>query len=133
MSAAGRVDLDERQLERQARIAALTHVVDCDGEQVDQPDDCGGGQLVRLLAQPLACLVGHRQRVGNLVHVLDEKQVAQMLEQVGDEPPEILALLGDLLEEAQRARGVAVDDEVAEPEEHLVLDGAEQLQHVLHA
>ena len=29
--------LDERELERQARIAALAHVVDRDGEQVDQP------------------------------------------------------------------------------------------------
>ena len=30
------------------------------------------------------------------------------------------------------AGGVAVDDEVAEPEQHLVLDRAEQLQNVLH-
>ena len=51
-----------------------------------------------------------------------------MLEQVGDEPAEILALLGELLDERQRAGGVAVDDEVAEPEERLLLDRAEQLE-----
>ena len=49
-----------------------------------------------------------------------------------DEPAEVLALLGELLEEDERAGRVAVDDEVAEPEEHLLLDRAEQLQHVLH-
>ena len=48
-------------------------------------------QLVRLLAQPLARLVGHGQRVRHLVHVLHEQQVAEVLEQVGDEPAEILA------------------------------------------
>ena len=32
----------------------------------------------------------------------------------------------------ERARGVAVDDEVAEPEERLLLDGAEELQDRLH-
>ena len=64
--------------------------------------------------------------------MLDEHQVPQVLEQVCDEAAEVLATLGELLEEDERARGVAVDDEVAEPEEHLLLDGAEQLQHVLH-
>ena len=55
-----------------------------------------------------------------------------MLEQVGDEPAEVLALLGELLEEGQRAGGVAVDDEVADPEERFLLDGAEELEHGLH-
>src|SRR5919202_338984 len=54
-----------------------------------------------------------------------------MLEEVRHEPAEILALLGQLLDERQRAGGVAVDDEVAEPEERLFLDGPEQLQDVL--
>ena len=70
----------------------------------------GSRQLVRLLAQPLARLLGDRQRVGHLAHVLDEQQVAEVLEQVGDEPAEILALLGELLDEDERAGGVAVDD-----------------------
>jgi hypothetical protein len=61
-----------------------------------------------------------------------EHQVPQVLEQVGDEPPEILALLRELLEEHERAGRVALDDEVAEAEQHLLLDRAEQLQHVLH-
>ena len=65
--------------------------------------------------------------------MLDEQEVAQVLEQVGDEPAEILALLGELLEERQRAGRVAVDDEVAEPEERLLLDRAEELEHRLHA
>ena len=69
-------------------------------------------ELVRLLAQPVARLLGHRQRVGHLAEVLDEHQVPQVLEQVGDEPPEVLSLLGELLDERQRAGRVAVDDEV---------------------
>ena len=106
-SDAGPGHLHERELERQARVAALAHVVDRDCEQVDQPDHGRRRQLVRLLAQPLARLVGHGQRVRHLAHVLDEQQVAQVLEQVGDEPAEVLALLGQLLEEAERAGGVA--------------------------
>ena len=49
-----------------------------------------------------------------------------------DEPAEVLSLGGELLDEGERAGGVAVDDEVAEPEERLLLDRAEQLEHVLH-
>ena len=97
-------------------------------QQVDQPEHRRRAELVRLLAQPLARLVGHRQRVRHLAGVLHEHQVAQVLEQVDDEPAEVLALLGELLEEDERAGGVAVDDEVAEPEQHLVLDRAEQLR-----
>ncbi len=54
-----------------------------------------------------------------------------MLEQVEHEAAEVLALLGELLEEDERAGRVPVDDQVAEPEQHLVLDRAEQLQDVL--
>ncbi len=129
---AGPGHLDEPELERQARVAALTHVVDGDVQQVDQPDHGRRAELVRLLAQPLARLLGHRQRLRHLAGVLDEHQVPQVLEQVEDEPAEVLPLLGELLEEDERTGGVAVDDEVAEAEQHLLLDRAEQLQHVLH-
>ena len=47
------------------------------------------------------------QRVGHLAHVLDEQQVAQVLEQVGDEPAEVLALVGELLDEREQAGRVA--------------------------
>ena len=100
---AGPRHLDERELERQARVAALAHVVDGDGEQVAEPQHGRLAELVRLRAQPLARLLGDRQRLGHLAHVLDEHQVAQVLEQVGDEPAEILALLRELLDE-RRAR-----------------------------
>ena len=65
--------------------------------------------------------------------MLDEHQVPQVLEQVGDEPAEVLALLGELLDERERAGRVAVDHEVAEAEERLLLDRAEQLQDGLDA
>src|SRR5581483_8791957 len=94
--------LHQRKLERQARVAALPHVVHRDREQVDQTDDGRGGQLVRLLAQALARLFGHGQRVGDFVHVLHEQQMAQMLEQVGDEAAEVLPVRRQLLEEEQR-------------------------------
>src|SRR6185437_10730778 len=55
-------DLYERELERQARVAALAHVVDGDREQVDQADDGRRWQLVRLLAQTLLRLVGDGNR-----------------------------------------------------------------------
>ena len=51
-------DLDERELERQPRVAALAHVVDGDREQVDQAQHGRLGQLVRLLAEALARLLG---------------------------------------------------------------------------
>ena len=124
--------LDQRELERQARVAALAHVLDRHREQVAEPQHRRLAELVRLLAQPLARLLRDRQRLRHLAQVLDEQQVAQVLEQVGDEPAEILALLGELLDEGERAGRVAVDDQVAEPEERLLLDRAEQLQHRLH-
>ena len=55
-----------------------------------------------------------------------------MLEQVVHEAAEILALLGELLDEGERPGRVAIDDQVAEPEERLLLDRAEQLEHGLH-
>ena len=55
-----------------------------------------------------------------------------MLEQVGDEPAQVLALLSELLEEGQRARSVPVDDEVTDSEQRLLLDGAEELEDRLH-
>ena len=123
--------LHERELERQARVAALAHVLDGHGQQVDEPQHRRRRQLVRLLAQPVAGLLGHRQRLGHLAEVLDEHEVAQVLEQVGDEPPEVLAVLRELLEVGERAGRVAVDDEVADAEERLLLDRAEHLEHVL--
>ena len=66
-----------------------------------------------------------------MAHVLDEQQVPQVLEQVGDEPTEILTLLGELLDEEERARRVAVDHHVAEPQERLLVDRSDELEHGL--
>ena len=49
-----------------------------------------------------------------------------------DESADVLALLGQLLDVGERPGGVAVDDEVAEAEERLLLDRAEELEHRLH-
>ena len=125
-------DLDERELERQARIAALAHVVDGDREQVDQPEHGRLGKLVRLLAQPLARVLGDGQRLRDVTDVLHEQELPQMLDQVDDEPADVLALLGELLDLHERAGGVAVDDRVAEAEERVLLDAADELQHVLN-
>ena len=125
-------DLHQGKLERQSRISALAHVVHGDRKQVAEAQDRRLAQLVRLRAQPLARFLGQRQRVGHLAHVLDEHHVPQVVEQLRDEPAEILALVGELLDERERAGGVAVDDEVAEPEQGLFLDGAEELEDGLH-
>jgi hypothetical protein len=63
--------------------------------------------------------------------VLHEEKVTQMLEQVGYEASEILALLGELLDECQEPRRVAVDHQVADSEERLLLDRAEELEDSL--
>ena len=123
--AAGPCHLDEGQLERQSRITALAVVVHSHREQVAKPQHSRLRQLIRLLAKPFARFVGDGQRIGDLAHVLDEEQVAQVLEQIGDEAREILPLLGKLLDEDERTRGVAVDDGIADAEERLLFDGAE--------
>jgi hypothetical protein len=122
---AGPRHLHERELEREARVAALAHVLDRDGEQVDEPDHGRLAELVRLRAQALARFLRDRQRVGDFAHVLDEHEVTEVLEQVDDEPPEVLPLFGELFEKRQCTCRVAVDDEVAEAEERLLLDGAQ--------
>ena len=63
-----------------------------------------------------------------MAHVLDEQQVAEVLEQVVDEAAEILPLLCELLEEDECPRGVVIDDHVAEPEQRVLLDGADELE-----
>ena len=123
--------LDKRELQRQPGVGALAHVVDGYGEKVDETEHRRLRELVRLLAEALARLLGDRQRVRHVAHVLDEQQVAKVLEEVGDEASEILPLLGQLLHEYERAGGVAVDDRVAEPEQRVLLDRAEKLQHRL--
>ena len=125
-------DLDERELERQPRIAALAHVVDGDREQVDQAQHGRLGQLVRLLAEALARLLGDGQRLGHVADVLHEQQLAEMLDQLDDEPADVLSLLGELLDLDECARRVVIDDRVAEPEERVLLDPADELEHVLH-
>ena len=64
--------------------------------------------------------------------MLREHDLPQVLDQVEDEPAQVVSALRELLQIGERAGGVAVDHEVAEAEERLLLDGPEQLQHVLH-
>ncbi len=100
-------------------------------QQVDQPQHRGRPELVCLLAQTATGLVGDRQRVGHLAGVLHEHQRAEVFEQIDHEPSEVLALLGELLQEDERAGRVPFDHEVAEAEENLLLDRAEELKDVL--
>ena len=53
---------------------------------------------------------------------------AQVLEQVVDDTAEILSLLRELLEEEERSGRVAVDDHVAEPQQRLLVDRADELE-----
>ena len=127
----GARDLDERELERQAWIAALAHVVDGDREQVDQPEHRRLGQLVRLLAQALAGLLGDGERFRHMADVLHEQELPEVLDQLRDEPADVLSLLGELLDLDEGAGGVVIDDRVAEAEERVLLDAADELEHVL--
>ena len=86
----------------------------------------GSRQLVRLLAQALARLLGDGQRLGHLVHVLDEQQVTQVLEQVGDEPAEILPCSESSSRKTSAPAVSPSTISVAQAEQHLLLDGAER-------
>ena len=107
----------------------MSSTSDC--EEVDEAQNRRLRELVRLLAQELLRVVRDGQRLGDVAHVLHEEQVPQVLEQVGDEPPEVLAALGELVEEEQRSRCVVVDHHVAETEEGLLVDRADELEHGL--
>ena len=96
-----------------------------------EPHDGGLRKLVRLLAQPIARLLGERQRVGHVAHVLHQQQLAEMLEELPRQLSEILTPLGDLLDQDERARDVAIDDRVAEPEQRVLLDRRAELEDVL--
>ena len=124
--------LDERELERQPRIAALSLVLEHDREQVDQAQHRGLGQLVRLLPQPVPRLLRERQRLGHVTEVLDEQELPEVLEELLRQLAEILAALRELLDEHERPGDVPVDDRVAETEERVLLDGRPELEHVLH-
>src|SRR5205807_3304457 len=113
--------LYERELERQARVAALAHVVDRDREQVDEPKHGRLAELVRLGAQPLASLLARRGGLGHVAEMLSEHEPAQVLDHVDDEPAEVMSALRQLLDVGQGACRVAVDHEVAEAEERLLL------------
>ena len=128
----GAGDLDERELERQAGVATLAHVVHGDREEVDQAQHRRLGQLVRLLTEPLARLLRDGQGFGHVPDVLHEQKLAEVLDQLRHEPAHVLALLGELLDLDEGAGGVAVDDRVAEAEEGVLLDPAHELEHVLH-
>jgi hypothetical protein len=64
--------------------------------------------------------------------MLHEHELAQVLEEIHDEPPEIVPALRQRLDVRQRAGRVAVDHEIAQREERLLLDRPEQLEHRLH-
>ena len=128
----GTRDLHQGELQRQTRIAALSHVLDGDRQQVDEADDGRLAELVGLRTEPLARLVRHRERVRHLAHVLHQHEVAQMLEQVDDQPAQVLSLLRQLLDERERPGRVAVDDQVAEAEQRLLFDRSQQLQDGLN-
>ena len=71
-------------------------------------------------------------RLGHVAEVLGEHDLPQVLDQVEDEAAEVVSALRELLQVRERSCGVAVDHEVAEAEERLLLDRAEQLEHRLH-
>ena len=130
-SAGGPGHLHEGELEREPGVRALPDVLDGDREEVDEPEHRGLGELVCLLAKALLRLLGDRKRLGDVAHVLHEQQVPQVLQEVDHDATEVLSLLGELLEEEERARRVAVDDCVAEPQERLLVDGSDELENRL--
>ncbi len=66
-----------------------------------------------------------------MADVLYEQELAEMLDQLGDEPTDVLPLLCELFDLDERSGRVPVDDGVAEAEEGVFLDPADQLEHVL--
>src|SRR6266508_106980 len=72
--------LHECELEREAWVAALAHVLDRHREQIDQTDHRRLAELIRLRPEPLASLVRDGQRIRDLAHMLNEHQMPQVLE-----------------------------------------------------
>ena len=66
-----------------------------------------------------------------MADVLHEQQLAEVVDQVDDETADVLSLLGELLDLDEGAGRIAIDDRVAEPEERVLLDPADELEHVL--
>src|SRR5262245_3572318 len=124
---AGARYLHERELEREARVAALAHVLHGHGEEVAEAQHSRLRELVRLGQELLAGFLGDWDGLRHRAEVLDEEEVAQMLEQIVDEPAEILALLRELLDERKPAGGVVVDDDVEEMEERVIVHGVMNL------
>ena len=58
-----------------AWVAALAHVLDGHGEQVAEPEHGRLRNLLRLRAQPVARLLGDRQRARHLSQEVDEHQM----------------------------------------------------------
>ena len=66
-----------------------------------------------------------------MAHVLYQQQLAEMLEELPRQLSEILTPLGDLLDQDEGARDVAIDDRVAEPKKRVLLDRRTELEDVL--
>ena len=66
--------LDERELERQTRVAALPHVVDRHREQVDEPQNGRLLELIRLRAEALSRFLA---RCRCLRHVAEVREAVE--------------------------------------------------------
>ena len=130
---AGPRHLDERELERQARVAALAHVLDGDGEQVDQPEHgrlrrAGSPARAAARASPRspAATRAPRPCAGRAAGGAGARAGR------ATSRPRSWPCSESSSTNVERAGRVAVDDEVAEPEQRLLLDRAEELEHGLH-
>ena len=80
---------DERQLQRQARIGALAHVVEHAAEEVDQPVDGRRLEPLGLACHAGPLVVGDGRFGRQLPELLLEEDQPKVGEEVGDERPEV--------------------------------------------
>jgi len=136
-------DLDESELELQARIEAVLDVALRLAEGLDHPDELARMHLPRLRQKPprelvveFDCLAEHAQRgvvVGGLFEVLQQEDLAQVTDQVTDELRVVDAFVGEALHEAQRLARLPIHADVGDLEEEVGLGDAKGLEDIARA
>ncbi len=147
----GQQDARADQLQLEARRGGAAHLGEPGVDEVGGPAELGGAERRRLRLHPLDDLRGpvDEPLLRGVRHGGEDHEVPQPLQQVGDEPPRVVAALDDPVDDLEGRRAVArgerLDDGVEQrtvgvPEEggghgvrHTVLAGTgEELVHDGH-
>ena len=123
--------LDERKLEPRARVSPGAHGLHRLAQQLQQADEGGAVDALRLSAQGVVGLRGERQLCGDLLERRDHEQLARPQLQVRCEGGRIVPLLDACLDRLKRASRIALGDGIDRVLQQLRVGHAEHGEHVL--